>query len=149
MDNKRIGFTAEYAELLRRVQIECCDALRVIKSRDVSDSFFYCDPPYVGADQGHYDGYTQEDFDMLLEVLAQIKGKFLLSSYRNKSLTEYIRRSGWYTEEISMVSSMSHRYKIRKKVEVLTANYPLLIRLDKNEKKEVVNGEEDTGIMEV
>ncbi|MDR2397827.1 MAG: DNA adenine methylase, partial [Spirochaetaceae bacterium] len=58
MDNKRVGFTAEYADRLRCVQIECCDAVRVIKSRDVPEGFFYLDPPYVGADQGQYDGYT-------------------------------------------------------------------------------------------
>jgi DNA adenine methylase len=129
MDNKRIGFTAEYAERLRHVQIENCDALRIVKSRDTVDAFFYLDPPYVGADQGHYDGYTQEDFDNLLEVLEKIKGKFLLSSFRNKNLTEYIRRNGWYTEEINMASPMTHGYKTqRRKVEVLTANYPISIK---------------------
>jgi DNA adenine methylase len=50
------------------------------------DAFFYLDPPYVGAAQGHYDGYTQEDFDILLKLLESLKGKFLLSSYRNKKV---------------------------------------------------------------
>jgi DNA adenine methylase len=52
----------------------------------VPEAFFHLDPPYVGADQGHYDGYTQEDFDTLLKLLETLNGKFLLSSYRNKSL---------------------------------------------------------------
>ena len=95
LDNKRENFTAAYEERLRRTQIECCDAVRVIKSRDVPDAFFYLDPPYVGAEQGHYDGYTQEDFDRLLSLLETIKGKFLLSSYRNKSLEGFIERNGW------------------------------------------------------
>jgi hypothetical protein len=30
----------------------------------------------------------------LLGVLEELKGKFLLSSYRNKNLTEYIKRNG-------------------------------------------------------
>jgi DNA adenine methylase len=68
--------------------IECYDVLRIIKSRDVPDDFFYLDPPYGGTDQGHYDGYTQEDFDLLLKMLETLKGKFLLSSYRNKNLTD-------------------------------------------------------------
>jgi DNA adenine methylase len=58
IDNKRTAFTEVYAARLRRVQIECRDALWIIKSRDVPDGFFYLDPPYVGADQGHYDGYA-------------------------------------------------------------------------------------------
>jgi DNA adenine methylase len=60
----------------------------------VPDGFFYLDPPYVGANQGHYDGYTQEDFDALLITLESLKDKFLLSSYRNKALVEYADRNG-------------------------------------------------------
>jgi DNA adenine methylase len=54
MDNKRMTFFIDYAIRLQQVQIECCDALRIIKSRDMEDAFFYIDPPYIGADQGHY-----------------------------------------------------------------------------------------------
>jgi DNA adenine methylase len=125
LDNKRENFTAAYGERLRRAQIECCDAVRIIKSRDVPDGFFYLDPPYVGADQGHYDGYTQDDFDLLLETLQALKGKFLLSSYRNKGLADCSERNGWYTIELSMKLSMTNRYEYRNKIEVLTANYPL------------------------
>ncbi|MDR1148180.1 MAG: DNA adenine methylase [Spirochaetaceae bacterium] len=138
LDNKRAGFTVDYAIRLQRVQIECCDALRVIKSRDVPDAFFYIDPPYVGADQGHYDGYTQEDFDALLKLLETIEGKFLLSSYRNKTLKEFIERNGWHTVELKMACTMTHGYKTkRKKVEVLTANYPIAVDL-KGSKKQLV-----------
>jgi DNA adenine methylase len=45
LDNKRTAFTADYAIRLQQVQIECCDALRIIGSRDVPDAFFYLDPP--------------------------------------------------------------------------------------------------------
>ncbi|MDR2245292.1 MAG: DNA adenine methylase [Treponema sp.] len=86
MANKRAAFNSDYALRLQKVQIGCCDALRIIKSRDMPDAFFYLDPPYVGAAQGHYDGYTQEDFDILLKLLESLKGKFLLSSYRNKKV---------------------------------------------------------------
>jgi DNA adenine methylase len=78
------------------------------ESRDTPEAFFYLDPPYVGYDQGHYDGYTQEDFDALLQLLETIRGKFLLSSFRNASLTDFTRRNGWFTEEIRLSSSMTH-----------------------------------------
>jgi DNA adenine methylase len=140
--NKRTSFSIDYAIRLQRVQIECCDALRIIRSRDVPDAFFYCDPPYVGADQGHYDGYTQEDFDALLSLLESIKGKFLLSSYRNKSLEDFTKRNGWHTLAFRMTQSMSHRYPSKHgKVEVLTANYPISVKLDNRVKKELVSGE--------
>ena len=125
--HKRESFAHDYAIRLQSTQIECCDALRIIKSRDVPDGFFYLDPPYVGADQGHYDGYTQTDFDELLQVLQNLKGKFLLSSYRNKNLAEVSKRNGWYTIEIKMANSMTTRYEIKTKIEVLTANYPIAV----------------------
>ena len=125
--NKRACFSADYAIRLQMAQIECCDALRIIRSRDTPDAFFYLDPPYVGTDQGHYDGYTQIDFDALLADLETIQGKFLLSSFRNKSLFEYIKRNGWETLEIKMVCAMTNNLKKpRDKIEVLTANYPIL-----------------------
>ncbi|MDR0586030.1 MAG: DNA adenine methylase [Treponema sp.] len=45
--NKRESFTENYAIRLQRTQIECCDALRVIRSRDMPDAFFYIDPPFL------------------------------------------------------------------------------------------------------
>jgi DNA adenine methylase len=126
LKNKRINFSIEYAVRLQQVQLECCDALRIIKSRDTSGTFFYLDPPYVGADQGHYDGYSQEDFDSLLELLKTIKGKFLLSSFRNNSLAEYTKQNAWETIEVKMASPMTnHSSEPKNKVEVLTSNYPL------------------------
>jgi DNA adenine methylase len=126
LNNKRINFSVDYAIRLQQAQIECCDALRIIKSRDTVETFFYLDPPYVGADQGHYDGYSQEDFDALLQLLENLQGKFLLSSFRNKSLAEYSSQNGWRTLEIKMANPMTSRSKTpRGKVEVLTANYPI------------------------
>jgi DNA adenine methylase len=81
----------------------------------------------VGADQGHYDGYTQDDFDRLLDTLAGIQGKFLLSSYRNKALNDISEKKGWYTIEIRLCSPMTNKRggTSKSKIEVLTANYPI------------------------
>jgi DNA adenine methylase len=90
----------------------------------VGDAFFYLDPPYVGVDQGHYNGYSQEDFDNLLGLLETIRGKFLLSSFRNKSLEDFTRRNGWSKMEIKREFSMTNRFDNPKiKTEILTANY--------------------------
>ena len=94
------------------------------------ETFFYIDPPYVGADQGHYGGYTQDDFGALLGALDSLKGKFLLGSYRNKSLTEHGKRNGWHTIELKMASAMTSNKpgeRKKEKTEVLTANYPIKI----------------------
>ncbi|MDR1250670.1 MAG: DNA adenine methylase [Treponema sp.] len=124
---RRADFNVDYAIRLQRVQIECCDALRIIRSRDTPETFFYLDPPYVGTEMGHYDGYTQMDFDTLLGLLEGIKGKFLLSSFHNVNLADFTRRNGWHTVEFRLASAMTHGGggAVRGKVEVLTASYPI------------------------
>jgi len=123
--NKRESFTEELAIRLQQVQIECTDAIRIISSRDSADSFFFLDPPYIGACQGHYDGYMEEDYQMLLDKLASIEGKFLLSSYPTKLLDRYITQHGWYTKRLENLPITASKTRGKKKTEVLTANYPI------------------------
>ena len=87
--NKKDLFTIDLAIRLQQVQIECADALYIIRSRDTDWSFYYVDPPYFNSDMGHYDGYSREDFEALLGLLAGIQGKFLLSSYPSDILAAY------------------------------------------------------------
>lgn len=117
-------FTDVYSSRLESTQIECNDACQVIRSRDGEKSFHYLDPPYVGADQAHYGGYTQDHFDQLLTELSNIKGKFLLSSYPNDSLNAFKKQFNWHSKDIEMNLSASGKSG-RKKIEVLTANYPI------------------------
>lgn len=122
--NKKEGFTKALSDRLEVVQIENKDAIELIGMHDTTDAFFYIDPPYVGADQGHYGGYTQQHFDALLQALSRIKGKFLLSSYPNDELTRYRMQYGWMDADKDMCLSASNSKK--RKVEALTANYDLL-----------------------
>ncbi len=127
--NKREGFTEDYAIRLQMVQIECTDALRIIRSRDTKDAFFYCDPPYYNSNCGHYDGYSLEDFEALLKLLSGIEGKFLLSSYPSPILKQYTKANGWHTQSIEQTISVAnnHGKPGKAKTEVLTANYPISI----------------------
>lgn len=121
---KQVAFVDEFSKRLELTQIECTDALRVIRSRDSKDSFFYCDPPYLNADQGHYRGYTEYDFEKLLNVLASIKGKFLLSSYPSELLSKYSKQHKWFTKKVDVILSVGGKKKKTKR-ELLTANYPI------------------------
>lgn len=123
--NKIKSFSTALQERLYNVEIENKDAVTLVKARDKEEVFFYLDPPYVGANQGHYSGYRQSDFKDLLEVLTNIKGKFLLSSYPNTELTKFVKKYGWIVEEIDRPLSVSNiKGKPRKrKIEVLTRNY--------------------------
>lgn len=121
--NKKASFTDIMCQRLENTQVECNDALVVIESRDTENSFFYIDPPYHNAHQGHYKGYRESDFIALLNLLQNIKGKFLLSSYESKLLDKYVEDNGWFKKSIEMPRSAG---KVRKrKYEVLTANYDI------------------------
>lgn len=65
----------------KRAYIEHKDALEVIKTWDCPEAFFYCDPPYIDTEQGHYDGYTADDLNALFELLLTIDGAWMVSGY--------------------------------------------------------------------
>ncbi|WP_378182078.1 DNA (cytosine-5-)-methyltransferase [Aquimarina sp. SS2-1] len=123
--NKKNGFTRDICERLDLVDIECNDALAVIKSRDTKESFFYVDPPYFNSDMGHYKGYSRQDFISLLNLLSKIKGKFLLSSYPSDILTKYSKKHKWFTQSIEQTVSVTKGKRDKKKTEVFTANYDI------------------------
>jgi DNA adenine methylase len=73
---------------------------------------------------GHYEGYTMEDFEMLLKKLSEIKGKFLLSSYPGELLQSYAKQFKWNMRDIEMNLSAAGFVKRKtRKTEVLTWNY--------------------------
>jgi DNA adenine methylase len=122
--NKGINFTEEYAIRLQNVQLECADALYIIKSRDSKAAFHYCDPPYFNSDCGHYGGYTESDFERLLKMLSGIEGKFLLSSYPSDLLDRYVKKYGWWQKRVTQQVSVN-KGRGGKKVECMTANYEI------------------------
>lgn len=125
--SKRDSFKKALLKRIENTQIECADALEVFKSRDSKTAFFYCDPPYFNSHKGHYKDYDKEDFQNLLDLLSKLKGKFLLSSYTSDILSQYSKRNKWYTNKINMPIAISTHPEVKKKrkIEVLTANFPI------------------------
>lgn len=123
--HKREEFNVSLKQRLQDVQISCKDALDVIKSRDSKDTLFYLDPPYPGADQKHYSGYSLENLEELLIILQDIKGKFILSNYNSELLDSYISLNNWYKREIDMNLTLANfgNTKTVVKTEVLVSNF--------------------------
>jgi len=122
--NKKERFTSAYKDRFKKVTIECYDVLKVIKAYDSPETFFYLDPPYVSANQGHYAGYSEADFRALLDACARMEGKFLLSSYPEPILMEYRIKLGWESEDVLKTLAVDGRRKMNKqKTECLTWNY--------------------------
>ena len=116
-------FTIHLQERIENAYIENDDALKILRSRNVDDAFHYIDPPYCWADQGHYSGYTPEQYQELLEWCAkECKGKFMLSNYNSPLLDQYVQSYGWLKRDIT------HRLKAPRKsgpvkTEVIIMNY--------------------------
>lgn len=120
--NKRKAFDERYIKRLEKTQIFCRDALRVLRNMDNSLAFHFIDPPYIGANQGHYSGYSLEHFENLLKTCEKLKGKFLLTTYPSEILSYYAKKNGWFQIKLEMRNSASSR-KGARKVEVFTMNY--------------------------
>lgn len=124
--HKRERFTQELADRLQDVQISCRDALVCIKNRDTANTLFYLDPPYFNATQKHYSGFKEDDMVSLLDMLAGIKGKFILSNYNSPLLDRYIEENRWIKKEIhthcSLYTKTKKFHKV-KKTEVLVTNF--------------------------
>jgi DNA adenine methylase len=78
----------QVAERLRGVQIECDDALAIMKRYDSPVTLHYVDPPYVPATRGRWSehAYAHEmddaDHRQLAAVLHGLSGMVVLSGYR-------------------------------------------------------------------
>lgn len=125
MRGKRESFTDAVRERLAEVQISCRSANDVIRQRDSSETFFYLDPPYVGCDQKHYSGFKMSDLAELLDVLENVRGRFILSHYDNALIQEYVARNGWNTEYVNLPLMVSNLTKGRRKNEMLIYNYKI------------------------
>lgn len=123
---KRIdAFSNELCDRLRNVQIFNRDALDIIKRFDAEDTFFYLDPPYANSDCGHYEKGKEVFYD-LLELLLNLRGKWLLSSYPCDELSEIWQKKGIYHEIIDKPLSISGKKNAgKRKQECLTYNYEL------------------------
>ena len=122
INNKKTAFNKSLTKRIENTDIENNDAIKVIKSRDSSDAFFYIDPPYFNSDCGQYKGYTEKDFIDLLNCLEKIKGKFLLSSYPSDILNSYIERNNFHVYQKESPISVTYLTK-KTKTEQLTGNY--------------------------
>ena len=113
---------------LKRVVVTNMDAVKLIKQQDGPHTLFYCDPPYVHearSSTGEYGDFemTLEQHQELLEVLAVIKGKFILSGYHNPLHDHWAEEHGFRCVEIEIDNKASSKKTKDTKVECLWMNY--------------------------
>lgn len=115
---------------LSRVLIMIGDALDCIKKTDHVDTLFYCDPPYLPETRSSPGSYgphemTPEQHQDLLDLLATIEGKFMLSGYPSEMYAAMAKKHGWNSVEILIPNQASSKKVKDIKKEVVWMNYAL------------------------
>ena len=108
----------EILNRIRDVYISCEDAIKCIERWDSPQTLFYCDPPYPETNQGHYSGYTLEDFKNLCDVLDNIKGSYVLSNYP-QSIEPKSAQKRVEIDAVTSASKATKKRKNNKRIEVL------------------------------
>ena len=112
---------------LKRVLILNDDALNVIRKHDGPNTLFYLDPPYLHdtrvttADYEHE--MTRKDHCELLELLATIQGKFMLSGYHSALYDTFGEPFGWRIAELETDCKSSGEKQKGRRTEVVWMNY--------------------------
>lgn len=121
--NAKDEFTEKICRRLEHVTIESRDAVDVIKTYDCLECFHFVDPPYINSDCGHYEGlFNEMKLQVLLELLASIKGKFMLTMFPYKAVEDAAHKHGWYIHKILRTISASKAGR-RKQEEWIITNY--------------------------
>lgn len=122
------GLAAVHARL-RGVAILGRDALNVIRGQDGKDTLFYLDPPYLpetraggGGEYGAFEMSTMRHFD-LIETLAGVKGKFLLSGYRSAMYDDAAGRHGWTRTDFNLPNNAAGGKTKRRMTECVWSNF--------------------------
>lgn len=107
---------------LSRVYIENRGYADILTRLDKPDTFFYVDPPYYGCEDYYGKGiFSREDFGRLKDLLAGLKGKFIMSINN----AEYIRKlfNGFHIETVQTSYSAGGADKKKKVSELLIMNF--------------------------
>jgi DNA adenine methylase len=114
-------------ERLKRVLILNEPALDVIRKQDGKDTLFYLDPPYLHKTRATTGEYAHEMSDAqhveLIEALAKIEGKFMLSGYRSVLYDAHANYTGWRRVDFDVPNNSAGGKKKQRKTECVWTNY--------------------------
>lgn len=121
--NAKDAFTKELCNRLEQVTIECQDALLVLKRYDGTETFHFIDPPYIDTPCAHYNGtFNKQAFAELLDIISNLKGKFMLTMFPNDHILDYANKYHWIIHHIERTICASHTTR-RKQEEWIVCNY--------------------------
>lgn len=117
---KRIEFDKGlFLKRIEKAMILEIDILKILDKFNNEDVFHYIDPPYFQANQGHYKGYTKQDFVNLLEKASDNKSKIMISCYYDDLINDFPKFNIQMHERFLGVKAGE------KKTEIILTNYEL------------------------
>lgn len=87
----------DIARRLRNVTVENLSYQKCIRRYDSDTTLFYCDPPYLDAEHYYGNSFTLQDHYKLAEILREVRGKVMVSHYKNGLYDELYK--DWYRQE--------------------------------------------------
>ena len=108
---KHATLIPEYAKMWRDIVIENADFRNLIRKYDAENAVFYCDPPFLSTSEAKREDYyrftfTEKDMRDLLNMLTNIKGKFVLKLPEDHLEIHYIRE--WIEKNSYRVKTVKH-----------------------------------------
>lgn len=121
--NGKDEFKERLCARLDRVTIENRNALDVIACYDSELAFHFVDPPYVNSDCGHYEGvFSELNLSQLLDLLAGVKGKFMLTMFPHEKVERMALANGWIIHRVERTITASKTSR-RRQEEWIVCNY--------------------------
>lgn len=117
------NFTEELCKRLEHVTIENRNAFDVIETYDSKETFHFIDPPYINSACGHYQGmFDHTQMIILLDLLSNIKGRFMLTMFPYEDIKVAAKQQGWSIHQVERTISASKTNR-RKQSEWIVLNY--------------------------
>lgn len=114
------------AQRLKTAQIECTDAVELIRACNGPDCLIYADPPYLRQTRGsriyRCEMGSAQEHERLLDVLLAHQGPVVLSGYDNGLYND--RLKGWHKEQMTGRSNSA-----APRTETLWMNFEYQLRL--------------------
>lgn len=121
----------DVTERLTELQIEKLDCNDCIQKYDTENTLFYLDPPYFPDTRNMSKGYQHEmsieDHEKFIDLLIHVKGKVILSGYKNEVYNK-LKDYGWKEIELGEFakrSMKSNNGTLDKGKEIVWINYEI------------------------
>jgi DNA adenine methylase len=119
---KHLKFTLEYLQDVKFMNFDYRKFISTLafrpNSKEVEDSFIYCDPPYLSTNDNYSHSFTETDSIDLFNCLQETGCKFAMSEFDNPFILNQAKERGLNVHIIGERQNLKNR-----RTEILVTNY--------------------------